>query len=66
MSRALVFLLLATILIGTNAEFHEIATKFGIIRGTVETNILDGTKYYAYRGIPYAKTITEKTKFQVE
>lgn len=66
MLRALVFALLASVLIGTNAEFHEISTKFGIIRGTVETNVIDGTEYYAYRGIPYAKTLTEKTKFQVK
>lgn len=60
-----VAVLLLGLIIGANAAFHEISTKLGKIKGKIEKSVYDGSEFYAYRGIPYAKKVTENNKFQV-
>ena len=41
-----------------------IKTKFGILKGIVQKNVLSGS-YFAFKGIPYAEPPVGKLRFQV-
>lgn len=41
-----------------------VAVKEGKLRGTVAT-LIDGSTYYSFKGIPYAKAPTGERRFQV-
>lgn len=55
--------LMLVLVLEVRGDYHEIDTKYGKIKGIVQTNELNDKKYYAFKKIPYAKAITEETKF---
>lgn len=60
-----VLVLALVLVLEIRGDYHEIDTKLGKIKGVVQTNELSGENYYAYKGIPYAKKMTEEMKFKV-
>lgn len=44
---------------------RTVETKSGSIRGVLQTSLLKGVDYYAFKGIPYAKAPTGDLRFRV-
>lgn len=63
--QVLVFVLVLVLVLEVQGEYHEINTKLGKIKGVVKTNKLNGEKYYAFKGIPYAKAVNAMKMFRV-
>ncbi|XP_041985046.1 uncharacterized protein LOC121737433 [Aricia agestis] len=55
---------IAIVLLVTNCVGHEVNIKQGILLGSEETSFLRGTKYYAFKGVPYAEPPLGSLRFQ--
>lgn len=48
-----------------NAEHKVVETNDGKVRGLRKTTLLKGVDYYAFKGIPFAKSPTGELRFKV-
>lgn len=49
----------------SNEYYKIVETSNGLIRGILKSTLLNGTEYYSFKGIPYAKSPIGDLRFKV-
>lgn len=62
-TKAFAFMLFLIIVV--SADETIVNLKYGKVRGIIKKNVINGSKYTALLGIPYAKPVSEEKKFAV-